>query len=430
MAGIFAIKIENFDSNGVYFQHKGDLWIQNETLNFAHAIDSSILENSIVSLGAKLDAEVSRNISDRKAIADIYSQISSKWSFIKTVFSESINNDFKFIGNERKVELTSLKNKVTKITAIVNNLKINDTQIFERLNAIDTSMNFLSQCAGSKEVTLDILQNQFIEGIRHFNRSLLSVTHHRQDHLIIFSVKVPIYNEQEFDLYKVINLPIIKNKNIVTLKNDFNYLIVSKSKDIYFSVKEDLSELHKRNGVLIYDDVYKHLKYSLSNSPCLYNMLEGVSLDSCVFRSNFTNIEIFERLEQNKFLFAIRDDTPYTYSCGTINNYGKKDFIQGTGFLYLDSFCDFRTNDSRLRTTKLDAVLKTKDKYDLNMKDFLNKTLKSYIKPIPEVLPMKKISTNFDQLTKLFIQMEDLLKKHDQMLKNLIEFLPTNDPEN
>ncbi|KAL5284142.1 hypothetical protein ACFFRR_006429 [Megaselia abdita] len=420
--GISSIKIENFDSNGVYFQYKGDLRIQNETLNFVNKIDLDILTKTISRLRDKLNGE-------SQAISDIYTQIASNLNLLSEVFSKPRNDDFTFIANERMIELTGLNNKVKDIIKKVENLKVNDKQMFEKLNDIASKMDFLSQSVSSKEPTTNILPRTYLKGMEHLNRRSLTVEHYRQENLIIISVKVPVCDEEMFELYKVISFPIIENKNIVSLRNEFNHMMISKSRNRYFSVNEDLTSLSKLNGTLMYNDKSEHLILSLGNSPCLYNMFMGVSLQSCSFTSNFTNIEIFERLDQTKFLFAIRDATPYTYSCGMVNNNGKNDQIQGTGFLYLDSFCDFQTKDNNIHNIRQDAILSTKDKYDFNLERFIKKTITSHIKPIPEILPMNKFVMDFDKFNKLSIEMDGLLKKQEDLLKNLFEPLPTDNPE-
>lgn len=428
LAGISAVKIENFSSNGVYFQHVGDLFIQNETLIFINTIDFDILQKSIVSLGAKLDGKLPNG--NQQTIADLYSQLVSNLSLIETApWKLDDDEDFTFVANERKIELTGLKNQSNRITQSVIDFKVDDKQIVEKLKHIASVIEFLARCVGSKYVTLDILPRTNIKDIKHVSRRMLKLQHHRKGGLIIISVRVPVYDNEIFDLYKVINLPIIKNKNILSLNNDFSYMIVSKDKERYFSVKENLNNLPTLNNTLIYDDKNQHLIYSLNNSPCLFNIFTEMSFNSCYFTSNFSNVEVFERLQQNKFLFAVRDETPYTYSCGMNNNFGKQEVVQGTGFLYLDSFCDFRTNDNSLHTPRIDDVFTTKDKYDFNLGMSLNKTLTFHIKPVPEILPMKKVSTDFAGLNKQFVQFDDLLKKQDDLLNNLFELLPTDDPE-
>lgn len=394
--------------------------IQTETLKIAHTINFRGLLEAVANLGSKLNNNLPQ--SEAQQIADIYSKISSNLQILQNIKEKQDDGDFSFSMNEKTVELPNLKRKTDGVIGTISNLDISDKHLLNKLRSILSEISILSRNAEGKQISNYIVPKAYQSN----SGSPFQKYTFKQGNDIIISVTVPTFEEEIFRLYKVINFPIIKNKNIVNLQNAFRYLIISKTR--YFAVSEDLRDLESIDGFLIYNDKEGNLKYNLNNSPCLYNMFNEKSVESCEFKSNFTNIEIFEKLDSNRFLFAIRDDTFYTFRCGMRNNYGQKEVIQGTGILYLENLCEFKTSVNSLKAVQEDGVFHGKDRYFLNLDHYLNKTLTSYLQPIPKILPMEKFNSDFSKLDKLFEKLDKLLKEQDDLLKNLIEEIPTDEP--
>lgn len=170
---------------------------------------------------------------------------------------------------------------------------------------------------------------------------------------IFINLKIPIYRENNLNLYEVMPMPIIKNKKILRLANvKENFCVLSADKEEYYCTIGNHKFIKGKNKYFVQDNTdISLLPTATATSKCIINILTQRSIDFCRFKVANYNFEIMQEIDTHKYLFAIRDKTPYTNECykedGTQdiseNNFMDTDYLQGTGLLYLKPNCSFRT---------------------------------------------------------------------------------------
>lgn len=231
---------------------------------------------------------------------------------------------------------------------------------------------------------------------------------------IFVNLKIPIYQEQKLSLYEIIEVPVIKDRKILRIANNYaKYCVITedtsqydcnsdnafiKGKHFYFSASvTDVSLLSTANSGLCIIDIF--IQSSAINETCRYKAVSQ-------------NLEIVKEIDTNKFLFAFRDQTKYTLECKTqpedgsvihYNNIDKHEYLQDTGILYLGSNCVFTTEMFETRKTTSSKVFNKWEELDVYNFEDLHESIDEIMKKarFPKRLGNEKMKTNFEDMQRL-----------------------------
>lgn len=320
--------------------------------------------------------------------------------------SESYNvNSTIQICNELLLSLNGIKSEIDHLDDCIRDLRngeicnsfISPAEIIDQMERFQNKSQFI--------------ENPAITNYKKLSESfLMDSQFNPQDQILTIYIKIPFYKPEVLHLYEIINVPIIRNGRILRLKNSANYCVLSENKDRIYCMEEQ-HQFRKDPSLDLYylDDMAIHLVSTSNKDVCIYNILQGRSLENCKFQEVSQNIEIFEELTPDEYLFALRDHTKYTFDCGTDgNNFSTEHFFGGVGLLYLDPNCEFSTEYSTLKTNFIKITRTDKDLYDFGNELEFDELFETF--EFNHVKQAEKVVITFKGL-------EDL-KNHKNLAKN------------
>uniref|UniRef100_T1GNK1 Uncharacterized protein n=1 Tax=Megaselia scalaris TaxID=36166 RepID=T1GNK1_MEGSC len=211
---------------------------------------------------------------------------------------------------------------------------------------------------------------------------------------IIISIEIPLYGRSN-SLYEVINVPLLQDHKILSLRNQDKYCVVTKDKSQFHCMEEKSFD----DFVLI-DDFYiceddKLVQFMPTSKQhkCVINILRGRSFKNCKFKEIGHNLEIFKQIRKNVHLFVIREETGFKYQCQNVSGNGT---LSGTGLLYLNPDCKIYTANSTLVSDSEVQGYDRNDIYKFGMmskvgKEFKNYSFNSEIKMEKTVLKLENL---------------------------------------
>ncbi|KAL5288405.1 hypothetical protein ACFFRR_008939 [Megaselia abdita] len=433
------IEIVKFDSTGVYFQDLGLLKFSRGCLEFVNTIDIAAIEKAIRHLRASLNSFISEpkyGEAHKKLVDKMISDLNE----FKTSMEVTITDQHqgKFLPNMNN----EVKNFVNQCDSMTNKLSFQTKPQDKEFIDIEEKFAYFQNILQTKRVDEKLLSvDQLKEELHRTNIvedpneiygklqnvSKVSILRNVKE-IIEVSIKVYILENENYKFWKVIGLPIIKNSNVVSLQNNYKFLLTSESPKFSLGSSNDLGDIDEFQGISI---LMKNRNFErLDSKSCLSGMFEGNSdsIKSCNYKSSFENIEIFQHLGNYRYLFAIRDPTDYTFTCpGMSHNIGNKDTIQGTGILTLNEGCTFKTEITELKSIKADVILEPSDKYQFSeVFDRIMENLKNEVfKDPPALLPIEKLSTNFNDFHESMRKIEKNQEEIKDLLKELEKPMPT-----
>ncbi|XP_058982640.1 uncharacterized protein LOC131804174 [Musca domestica] len=139
---------------------------------------------------------------------------------------------------------------------------------------------------------------------------------------IIFEVKIPLVNQQFFELFKIVAVPTIQNDTLIAIQPETEYISTDAHREEYILVKsEDISSCLKPN-----DDEYicrnqqSKLKKNALVNPCEINIFYNQSTSNCRLHK-ITGTAVWSQLHhQNKWIFATTADIESSMVCGSETN--------------------------------------------------------------------------------------------------------------
>lgn len=398
------IDIVNFNSSGVYFQNLGTVKIGIGRLQYVNLIDLPEMERFSKYLIANLNSYGNSTANThlvQKMIEDI-----DEVKLLPIPVVDSFRSE---------ISLSNMRSKVQDFVRVTNStiddLQKNKKPTKDKMLAIkskfDEIIGVIKQ-TDFNEILLSLpdfkkrFKNLRIPGDAQTSyrklKEITTVTKSKSSRNMIFiSLDINFVDEQAFNLWKLIALPMIKDRNVVTLQNNYRFMLTSH--DTFLATTSAIESLSQNNILSA-----NHVLRELSSESCLVGIFNGIqsSMEFCNFNSTFDNIEIFQHLGYYRYLFAIRDKTKYTFTCpGMVHNLGDESYIQGTGILTLNEDCTFKTEDTDITAIKADVVIEPKDKFQFTeIFDRITETLnaRSVIKKAPILTPLTKITSNFEDL--------------------------------
>ncbi|KAL5288408.1 hypothetical protein ACFFRR_008942 [Megaselia abdita] len=305
-----------------------------------------------------------------------------------------IEQNLKSLGN--KVKLTALYSTLLDFEVFCYSLKSDLREIKQSI--LDLQKHLLHFNIISPEEFMRLLQSykgeyDFLANshLQNYNKILptlfLEASLHEISKTILIFIGVPLYTHND-RLYEVISVPLIKDNKILNIRINDKYCVIKENKKEFYCM-EDEHEFFKIDDFYVcHDDKMVSFLPTTYKNKCIINIFKGRSLNSCVFIEIPYNIEAFQKLETNTYLFALRDTTNYTYNCNGKTNNGS--LLSGTGILGLNYGCKFITDETTLNSDliKSQPSERQRDIYMLGMDNKIEEEFKSH--NFSKVIPQEK----------------------------------------
>ncbi|KAL5288406.1 hypothetical protein ACFFRR_008940 [Megaselia abdita] len=431
------------------------------------------LENLYQTFGKKSDDHIRkrRNLNIRPRLFTNKRKISSiykKLNNLEKSFENNLNVVKSDLSNQQKIDkilkdgndniaykislheikMNNAVVRINKLEIFLNELgdRVNDLDLAEtfselRSTVFDISQNLVevkqsimdlqknvihSNIISPEEIMSKLLEcerNQdflAIPQIKNYQKIMQTIeteaTLHTPSKTVMIFIGIPLYVKNNL-LYEIINVPMIKDSKILSVPINDKFCVIKEDKSQFHCMNSDHDFL-KMDDFYISTDVKDIPFLPISvHSKCVINIFQSRSFENCNFKEIPHNIEIFEKLEANTYLFALRDETTYSFECNNgikqWNNFGRNETLSGTGILHLGYGCKFNTEYSALEYdySNVEQNKGKSDVFNVDMNVKIDEVFKNhvFIKEAPTKKSLIKFSSikllKFDDFEEL--QVED-----------------------
>lgn len=187
---------------------------------------------------------------------------------------------------------------------------------------------------------------------KYFSISTLSIIYNND--ILVYALKIPLVQEQVYNLYNLIPTPIsFNNSNVYSYINpSYPYLLISTTKMHYSRVK-DLSSCKKLTSV---EYICKDIVIQLTTEQPVCEVLlkskfvKTIPLD-CSTKTIKANLELWHPLSENSWLYITTTPTTGTLTCDKSQIEVLDVPFQGTGIFTMAPKCKCYTTSSILYAT-------------------------------------------------------------------------------
>jgi len=162
-----------------------------------------------------------------------------------------------------------------------------------------------------------------------------------QNQLLIFNIKIPLVDQQNFNLYNIIPMPIkINNKQFAYVKNTYDYIAISPSNEYFTTFTPQQLNTCKKitNYYICYAIQPVHSKTSNTNCEMALFTKQGENTQMCKYLYFELNGSIFHKLEfKNTWIYTV-DKENVVLTCG-LDEKTETIALTGTGLLAIDDQC-------------------------------------------------------------------------------------------
>uniref|UniRef100_T1GNK5 Uncharacterized protein n=1 Tax=Megaselia scalaris TaxID=36166 RepID=T1GNK5_MEGSC len=134
----------------------------------------------------------------------------------------------------------------------------------------------------------------------------------KKSRTILVNFLIPIYQKEKLNLFEVINVPTIRNDKVLKISNiREKFCVINEAQDQYYCMRNSQNFMKGRNFYFNTDDTSFDLIPTSENSKtsCIINIFKDRSLNNCKYKEIVQNIEVTQKIDSNKYLFAIREKT-------------------------------------------------------------------------------------------------------------------------
>lgn len=171
------------------------------------------------------------------------------------------------------------------------------------------------------------------------------------DDKLIIVIKIPIVLSDSFDLYKIFPLPTQQKTNSQILsfvKNDFDYLIISRTRTKYLLLKSLTNVKEYKLGNYLCTEA-STLQEGLQNSceTALFDITTTNIPKLCSINTVYAEIEIWQPISNNQWLYILSEPTRCSILCN--DNQDEDVLLQKTGILTINQNCKAHSNSYSLQ---------------------------------------------------------------------------------
>uniref|UniRef100_A0A2S2NTW6 Envelope fusion protein n=1 Tax=Schizaphis graminum TaxID=13262 RepID=A0A2S2NTW6_SCHGA len=249
-----------------------------------------------------------------------------------------------------------------------------------------------------------------IEPYNLYKLSEVSVVY--QNQLLMFNIKIPLVDQQGFNLYNIIPMPIkIKNKQFAYVKNTYDYIAISPSNEYFttFTPQQLNSCKHIHNYFICYAIQPVHSKNSNTNCEMALFTKQQEKTQICEYLYFELLGSIFHKLEfRNTWIYTTEKEN-VVLTCGVDEKMESIELV-GTGLLTLSDQCKGYASQNILHpvtsvqnTQLIDIIPETKiikEGKNFKQDDISSIPIFKNIKKIEKLHDLNSISSTLDDINK------------------------------
>lgn len=342
----------------------------------------------------------------------------------KTIaFGEKLNTMIYFINdlNKKEVTLEHLEEIELKIIASCIELegeldKIIDAILFLKINQIHPMIiapeKFISILQSSKYENNLI----YVPRIDTYNQIVknINVKCYEKNKNLIVIISIPFVKNETYDTFRVIPIPILDDKKQIIFEKESEYFTISENKEYFSDLNVKEESLIKIENFYIVTDMILESTVTLNN--CILNTFMKRGNKICKAKHIPYYLEMYIKLYDNRYLFAISDNTKYSYNCK--NKLIEKDLLKGVGMFNVENNCTFSTLDFKITINNNLTEKKNNDVYHPYIDDCC---INVKLNDIEYIEPMYKIrSNNMKEIEDISIE----INNEKTYLEKTLEKLP------
>lgn len=242
----------------------------------------------------------------------------------------------------------------------------------------------------------------------------IDVKCYEKDHMIHVIISIPILKEETMEIYEIITLPIVVNQQFTIFENKNNILAITQNR-ANFALKHNINDCFNHDTIYVCENLV--LESTIKNEVCETNVFLKRGNNKCEIKIIQNNVEFFHKINNNKYLYAITEDTPFKCNCKSKQE--ENGVLSNIGILYLDNQCKFSTLETDIITSE--------DIYEEINNDVIHYTIDknccqniklNEISPIDKVIKIK--GTDLRELRDLSIE----IKNQRNIVSKLLQKLP------
>lgn len=160
---------------------------------------------------------------------------------------------------------------------------------------------------------------------------------------VVFEIKLPLVDQQFFELFKITPIPTIKNNTIITIKPDSSHLAASPHKDQFITFKADdiTSCLKAKHDVYICRDKQLKLGRRSDIHSCEINIFNNKTTSNCKLTQTGGTSMWTQLQNPNKWIFATTTPTEVSAVCSAETT---QFILDGSGIMQIEPTCVVKTD--------------------------------------------------------------------------------------
>lgn len=324
-------------------------------------------------------------------------ELKKQQNFLSGVLDVHEKKIYEVLERIHKLEQTTSELRaevnVIKMRVIFQDIKIDILEILGKLRELeqwmlDLKKNILhAEIMTPENITDAMNKHKLKTGSRFLAEPTLSNYAHitetiagsafivRELKTIFVNLRIPIYQEQQLNLFQVLEVPFIKNRKAIRIANNRNhYCVISEDTDQYDCINGNHKFTKGKHFYFSVDSTDVSLLPTSKSRLCIMNIFTQKSLEGCRYKAVSPNIEIIKKIDTHKYLFALRDKTKFYLECNRVledgrnihtDNLNKDEYLQSTGIMYLQPGCRFNTEHFESDFKTSNAIVNTWNEYDV-----------------------------------------------------------------
>ena len=199
-----------------------------------------------------------------------------------------------------------------------------------------------------------------LESYSHIMKEINTTAYLKKDRFVII-LSVPLLENSKSEVYEMINLPYGKSKgNFYILEQKHKYFIIKENKEEYIISNNILKDCKKIEKYFVCNQL--EFKNSVLDKDCELTIFMNRINSNCNLKQISNHVEIFHKIAENKYLFALSEETKYKCNCSK-SIYDEEGIINHIGIINLKNDCTFETIETRFKTANQEITIENKDVY-------------------------------------------------------------------
>lgn len=379
---------------------KQQIMVVNSTIaNFNNTItdlnkNSKIFEENLIQI-----SNYSRKINNRYLALELKQNLDEHFSLLNLV-------------------ITTLQNEITTVmdTILLSRSNILHPYVITPFQLIEELSKTIPHLPSSSTYPLPVSREN-----AHKYLELLTIKCFFTDNRIGYVLSIPLVNRNQFNLYKLIPLPVLDNSTSYYkfILPSFNYLAISENHNLYLGLNEltNCQNLDESTFICVTSEPFY---YTNSRPICETELLKSpLNIPiNCNIRIITSRLEIWHKLDKpNTWIYILPKRTDIALNCFQMSHITL--FLENTGILKINSNCKLYTSsatfltDKTIRNSTHNAVvpqLKLNDDCCINLTKTKNFSL--------NLLPITPTNLHIDTLKEASHKLQDIAKSTDELLLN------------